>query len=306
MFTEDLKRFGPQAAQTPPLSPRKSRRYCRRLARQHYENFTVASRLLPGALRQHVSNVYAYCRWADDLADEAGDPRRSMAFLNWWESLLRECYQGRATHPVFIALSETIRRFQIPIEPFLDLLVAFRQDQRMTRYETIEQVLEYCRYSANPVGRLVLYLGECHTAERVRLSDSICTGLQLANFWQDVARDWDRGRVYLPQSACRRFGYDEAAFARRECNDAFRHLLAVHVDQAEGMLRAGEPLVPKMPSDLRLPVALFAAGGLATLEAIRRRRFDVWTSRPTVSRWEKLRLFGRCWWQLHFGKTPKT
>ena len=180
--------------------------------RRHYENFTVASRLLPRRLRQHVCNIYAYCRWADDLADEIGDPQRSLALLDWWETQLRDCYDGRAAHPVFIALSETIRKFDIPAEPFLDLLVAFRQDQRVTRYETIDQVLEYCRCSANPVGRLVLYLGRCHTPERARLSDSICTGLQLANFCQDVARDWDRGRIYLPQADCRRFGYDEAVF----------------------------------------------------------------------------------------------
>ena len=202
---------------------------------------------------------------------------------------------------MFIALAETIRKFNIPAEPFSDLLVAFRQDQRVTRYETIDQLLEYCRYSANPVGRLVLYLGECHTPERARLSDSICTGLQLANFCQDVARDWDRGRIYLPQADCRRFGYDEACFARRECNDAFRRLLAAQVEQAEGWLRAGLPLAAKMPQGLRLPVALFAAGGLATLEAIRRQRFDVWTRRPTVSRSEKLRLLIGCWWKLHFG-----
>ena len=159
-----------------------------------------------------------------------------------------------------------------PIEPFVDLLAAFRQDQRVTRYETIDQLLEYCRYSANPVGRLVLYLGRCHTPERARLSDSICTGLQLANFCQDVARDWDRGRIYLPQADCRRFGYDEAGFARRESNDAFRRLLAAQVEQAEGWLRGGLPLAAEMPPGLRLPVALFAAGGLATLEAIRRQR----------------------------------
>ena len=176
--------------------------------------------------------------------------------------------------------------------------MAFRQDQRVTRYETIDQLLEYCRYSANPVGRLVLYLGQCHTPERARLADSICTGLQLANFCQDVARDWDRGRIYLPQTACRRFGYDEASFARRECNDAFRRLLAVQVEQAEGWLRGGLPLAAKMPPGLRLPVALFVRGGLATLEAIRRQNYDVWTRRPTVSKSEKLRLLVGCWWKL--------
>jgi squalene synthase HpnC len=299
MFSRDLEHFGPDATPRPPTLGQ-SQHYCRRLAQRHYENFTVASRLLPRRLRQHVCNVYAYCRWADDLADETGDPQRSLALLDWWEKLLRQCYLGEATHPVFIALAKTIRQFDMPIEPFLDLLVAFRQDQRVTRYETIDQLLEYCRYSANPVGRMVLYLGRCHTPERARLSDSICTGLQLANFWQDVARDWDRGRIYLPQAECRRFGYDEACFARRKCNDAFRQLLALRVTDAESRLRAGSPLALEMPKGLRLPVALFAAGGLATLEAIRRQRFDVWRRRPTVSRFEKLRLLIGCWWRLHF------
>jgi squalene synthase HpnC len=299
MFLDDLDRFGPDAT-SPPLTLNESRRYCRRLAERHYENFTVASRLLPRRLRPHVCNIYAYCRWADDLADETGDPQRSLALLEWWEGLLRQCYLGEATHPVFIALSETIRDFGIPAEPFLDLLVAFRQDQRVTHYETLGELLEYCRYSANPVGRMILYLGRCHTPERARLSDSICTGLQLANFWQDVARDWDRGRVYLPQADCRQFGYDEAHFARRECNEAFRRLLIVRVEDAESRLRAGMPLAMEMPNGLRLPVALFAAGGLATLETIRRQQFDVWTHRPTVSRSEKLRLLLGCWWKLRF------
>jgi len=301
MFSRDLEHFGPDA--TPqPLTLGQSQRYCRRLAERHYENFTVASRLLPRRLRQHVCNIYAYCRWADDLADETGDPQRSLALLDWWEKLLRQCYQGQATHPVFIALSETIRNFDIPIDPFLDLLTAFRRDQQVTRYETIVQLVgDYCRYSANPVGRLVLCLGRCHTPERVLLADRICTGLQLANFCQDVARDWDRGRIYLPQAACRRFGYDETCFARRECNDAFRQLLAEQVHVAECSLRVGSRLAARMPKGLRLPVALFAAGGLATLEAIRRQRFDVWTRRPTVSRSDKLRLLIGCWWKLHFG-----
>jgi squalene synthase HpnC len=298
MFSTDLEQYGPQAAATKPVTPRQARRYCRRLARRHYENFTVVSRLLPRRLRQHVANIYAYCRWADDLADETGDPQRGLALLAWWEMQVSDCYHGRAVHPVFIALGETIRKFNIPAKPFIDLLVAFRQDQRTVRYETIDQLLEYCRYSANPVGRLILYLGQCHTPERERLADSICTGLQLANFWQDVARDWDLGRVYLPQMACRRFGYDEGMFARRECNDAFRQLLADQVNQAEGWLRSGAPLAAKMPPGLRLPVALFVQGGLATLEVIRRQNYDVWTRRPTVSKFEKLRLLVACWWRL--------
>lgn len=299
MFSDDLAQFGPDA-KSPPLTLRQSREYCRRLASRHYENFTVASRiLLPSPLRQHVSNIYAYCRWSDDLADETGDPERSLVLLDWWEGQLRQCYDGQATHPVFLALSETIQEFDIPAEPFSDLLSAFRQDQRTTRYETAEQVLDYCRRSANPVGRMVLYLGRCHTPDRVWLSDSICTGLQLANFCQDVANDWDRGRIYLSQEVCRSFSYDEASFARRECSDAFRQLLTIHLGQAEAKLRAGLPLVAQMSAELRLPVALFAAGGLATLEAIRRQQFDVWTRRPTVSRSKKLQLLLGCWWKLH-------
>ena len=297
MFSDDLQRHLLRPSTESP-SLRQSRRYCRRLAGRHYENFTVASRLLPQRLRQHVCNIYAYCRWADDLADEIDDAQQSLLMLDWWERQLDDCYDGRAVHPVFIALGDTIRQFGIPRDPFADLLTAFRQDQRVTRYETIEQLLEYCRFSANPVGRMVLYLGGCHTPERVRLSDNICTGLQLANFWQDVARDWDGGRIYLPQADCRRFGYDEAMFAQRECNDAFRRLLTFHVEQTEGRLREGLPLATMMSRGLRLPVALFAHGGLVTLEAIRRQNFDVWSHRPTVSRFDKLRLLIGCWWKL--------
>lgn len=291
---------------TPPrelFSLDESRRYCRWLARRHYENFTAVTRLLPRHLRQDFSNVYAYCRWADDLADETGDPRRSLALLDWWEQGVQDCYQGRVTHPVFVALADTIRRYEIPIEPWTDLLTAFRQDQRVTRYETFDSLLGYCRYSANPVGRLVLYLGRCHDPARAELADAVCTGLQLANFWQDVAEDWDRGRIYLPEEHRRRFAYDESDFARREPSDAFRRLMAFEVDEAERWLRRGAPLVDTVSKELRLPVGLFIAGGLAILDAIRRADYDVWTRRPTVTRWTKLRLVARCWWRLRRGQS---
>jgi len=300
-FAEDLQCYGPQARQGKPLSPRQARRYCRRLARRHYENFSVASWLLPRRLRQHCFNIYAYCRWADDLADETGDPAQSLALLNWWEKQLRACYCGQTVHPVFVALTETIHQFEIPPDPLLNLLVAFRQDQQTTRYESFDELLDYCRYSANPVGRLVLYLDGRHDQARARLSDSICTGLQLANFWQDVARDWGRGRVYLPQSHCRRFGYDESMFARGEYNDAFRHLLAAEVEEAAGWLRRGLPLVDLVSPELRLQVALFIHGGLAVLEAIRRQNYDVWSRRPIVPKLEKFRLLVNCWWRLRRG-----
>jgi len=300
-FALDLELYGPEARQVKHPSLSRAQKYCRRLARRHYENFTVASLLLPRHLRQHFYNVYAYCRWADDLADETGDPQRGLALLDWWEQELRECYQGHSQHPVFVALEDTIRQFAIPVDPFVDLLVAFRQDQRVARYESLDQLLDYCRYSANPVGRLVLYLGRCHDPERARLADSICTGLQLANFLQDVALDWERGRVYLPQTHCRQFGYDESMFARRECNEPFRRLLAAEAAEAEGWLRRGQPLVPLVPEELRLDVALFIHGGLALVEAIRRNQYDVWSRRPVLSKLEKLRIVARCWWRLRRG-----
>lgn len=297
----DLALYGPGSPEPNRLSAARSRKYCRRLAARHYENFTVASRFLPRRLRQHFANVYAYSRWADDLADESGSPEEGLDLLAWWEEELRACYDGRTDHPVFVALEETIRRFEIPIDPFVDLLRAFRQDQRVSRYETDEQLLEYCRNSANPVGRLVLYLGGCHDAARAELSDWICTGLQLANFWQDVAEDWDRGRIYLPEARRRRFGYDETMFARREYNEGFRRLMEEVVGEAEGWLRRGLPLVEMVPPWMRLQVALYVHGGLAILEAIRRQRYDVWARRPTVSTLQKLRLVAGCWWRLRNG-----
>lgn len=297
----DLELYGPGRRPPKPLTVRACRRYCRRLARSHYENFTVLSWFVPGQIRQHMANLYAYCRWADDLADEIADRRQSLALLQWWEQQLRACYAGAAEHPVFVALRETISKYAIPIEPLVDLLAAFRQDQRVTRYQTTEQLLDYCRYSANPVGRLMLYLGGCFEVSRAKLSDAVCTGLQLANFWQDVARDWQRGRIYIPAAERLRFKVDESEFAAGRATDAFRQLLADQVQEAEGWLKRGSALVPLVSEWMQLPVALFVHGGLAILAAIRRQEFDVWSRRPKVGRWEKMRLTARCWWQLKRG-----
>ncbi len=293
----ELGRLGPESCASRRFSAEEAATYCRQLARRHYENFTVASRLLPRRLLPHFFAVYAYCRWADDLADETGDPERSLELLGWWQQELERCYAGEAEHPVFVALAPTIREFDIPREPFLQLLSAFRQDQQTTRYATPADVLDYCRRSANPVGRLVLYLGRCHDQRRGELSDAICTGLQLVNFCQDVARDWRNDRVYLPAETLARAGYDEAMFARGACNAPFRAALAEEVARAERYLRQGMPLVELMPRDLRLDVALFAAGGLAMVRAIRRINYNVWRERPTLSKGAQLRLLAGCWWR---------
>lgn len=299
-FNRELALYGPQSSYTPPTL-RQAQRYCRRLARTHYENFTAVSRFLPRRLRQHLSNIYAYCRWADDLADEAGDSRRALALLGWWEQQLRACYQKQAAHPVFVALSETIERYKIPITPFVDLLAAFRQDQQVYRYETFDQLLEYCRYSAHPVGRLILYLAECHTPQRCRLADSICTGLQLVNFCQDIPIDWEKGRIYLSCVDRARFGCEEAAFQQKKATPGFARTVAAYCDHAEGFLRGGWPLVALMPYEFQLPVAAFVHGGLAAVDAVRQANYDVWAVRPRVSRWKKLTIIIRCWWRHQRG-----
>src|SRR5438132_169469 len=182
-FAAELTRYGPNGSYA-PFTAAAARSYCARLARSHYENFSVASLLLPRRLLPHFHAVYAYCRWADDLADEAGGGAEALALLRWWREELLRCYDGRPSHPVMLALRPTIRRFAIPPRPFLDLLRAFEQDQAVKHYRTYEQLLGYCRHSANPVGHLVLYLCACYDPGRAALADHICTGLQLANFWQ--------------------------------------------------------------------------------------------------------------------------
>jgi squalene synthase HpnC len=303
-FLDELALYGPGPTAHSCSSLAAAQAYCRRLARTHYENFTVASWLLPPELRPHFCSIYAYCRWSDDLADETADGQQSLELLDWWQSQLDDCYRGVATHPVFVALAETISAFEIPIEPFRNLLVAFRQDQTCTRYENFDQLLAYCRNSANPVGRLVLYLGRCHDEPRGQLADSVCTGLQLANFWQDVARDYQRGRIYLPQDACRAAGYDAAMFARGEFNPQFHQLLSGEVARAETFFDAGQPLVALVTPALRIDVQLFLDGGRAILQSIRNINYNVWQKRPVVSKWKKLALLFRAWRQWRTKHPP--
>jgi squalene synthase HpnC len=282
----DLERFGPGRRRA-PVSLADARRYCNRLARSHYENFTVASALLPRRLVRHFHHVYAYCRWADDLADETGGGQTSLALLRWWRDELLRCYDGTPTHPVMVALRETIRKFRIPPQPFLDLLFAFEQDQLVKRYATYTQLLDYCRYSANPVGHLVLYMCRAYSAGNAALSDRICTALQLANFWQDVARDLDIGRVYLPEEDRIRFRYAEADLQARRFTPEFAALMRFEVERTRDLFYRGMPLVERLPGDVRLDIELFLRGGLAVLRKIERAGFDVWQARPELSKWEK-------------------
>ena len=261
---------------------------CARLAKSHYENFTVVSRLLPRDMRGHLYAVYAFCRFVDDLGDEyAGD--RLLA-LDEWERDFLECYEGTPGHPYLLALQHTIRRFDIPRGPFLKLIEANRMDQRTTRHPTYEDLLYYCDRSANPVGHLVLYVFGYRDAERQRLSDCTCTALQLTNFWQDVARDLAIGRIYIPSEDMARFACTEEELARGHATEGFQRLMAFEVERARRLFREGLSLVDTLEGRLKLDVALFSRGGMAVLDAIERQGYDVLRRRPTLSRMAKMRL----------------
>ncbi len=274
-------------------SEAEAREYCRRLARSHYENFSVASWFLPERLRQHFFNVYAYCRISDDLGDEVGDTAASLQLLDQWENELNACYDGYPRHPVFVALAETVRKFEIPKHEFADLLTAFRQDQTISRYETFNDLLGYCRYSANPVGHLVLYLCGYHDRARQQLSDATCTALQLANFWQDVSADFAKGRIYLPLEDLRSFGVSEGAIRDGDNTSAFREVLKFEVERAREWFAQGLPLIAKVDRALAIDIELFSRGGREILNAIDRQDYAVLGKRPAISKTRKLALVAR-------------
>lgn len=276
----------PDAA--PPLA--EAQAWCKRLAESHYENFHVASWFLPQALRPHFHAIYAYCRMSDDLGDEVPDTPQALALLNMWGRELDACYEGRTRHPVFVALAQTIRECAIPKEPFADLLTAFRQDQVVTRYGSMQQVLDYCHFSANPVGRLVLYACGYADPERFRLSDATCSALQLANFWQDVRVDFAKGRVYLPQDDMQRFDVNDETIKQGIATPGFRALLDYEVDFARRLFEEGLPLIGMVGRELALDLDLFSRGGLEILRAIERQDYDVLSARPAISKRTKLAL----------------
>ena len=264
--------------------------YTRWLATHHYENFQVVSFLLPKRLHQDFYNVYAYCRWADDLGDEMGDRQESLRLLAWWREQLEAMYAGEAAHPVFVALRGTVARHSIPQTPFADLIRAFEQDQTVTRYAAWEDVYAYCRYSANPVGRLVLYLCGYSDAARQRLSDATCTALQLANFWQDVAVDLEKDRVYIPLEVLARHGYSIEDLYSRRMTPAFREVMREIVARARELFVEGLPLSSMVDRRLALDIDLFSRGGLRVLDKIAGQDYDVLSRRPAISKAERVWL----------------
>ncbi len=299
----DATRRDPGATELVPLPAdldvASAEAWCRGVAAAHYENFTVASRLVPRGLRQDLANVYAFARWSDDLADEASSPEAAGEALADWRRRLEDCFAGRPDHPVFVALEGTVRRHRLAIDPFSDLLDAFDEDRAfdqagtMVRYRTRDELVGYCRRSADPVGRIVLALGGCREPRAVEMSDRICTGLQLVNFWQDVRRDRSAGRVYLPAEDMARHGVDEATLDGTEVTGAFRSLLRDEVAWARSLFDGGAALRREAPPPLRAAIGLFLAGGRAVADSIEAAGFDTLSARPTLGPWRKAGLAAR-------------
>lgn len=268
--------------------------YTHWLATSHYENFHVVSFLLPKQLHQDFYNVYAYCRWSDDLGDETGDTARSLELLEWWGGELKAAYAGSVpNHPVFVALMATATRRGLPIEPFQNLLKAFVQDQRVTRYDDWDAVLAYCINSADPVGRLLLMLSGYRDEARFRLSDKICTGLQLANFWQDVSLDLEKGRIYLPLSLLKKHGVAERDVLDRRDSPAFRAAVREAVEVARSLFEQGRPLIGTLDRRLALDIDLFLRGGLEVLRRIEAIDYGVLLTRPKIGKAARARLLLR-------------
>lgn len=287
----------PEMYRTPAVRPslEEAQAWCRHLATTHYENFHVATFFLPKSLRPHFHSVYAFCRTSDDLGDEVGDTALATRLLAEWRAMLHESFAqpDRSRHPVFVALQPTVAECGLPMEPFDDLISAFEQDQVHTHHESLATLEEYSRYSANPVGRLVLLMSGYREAELLGLSDEICTGLQLANFYQDVFSDWqERGRRYLPADQMQRFGVTDEQIAERRFDANFRALMQFLVADARARLERGSRIVTLVRRDLAATLSLFAKGGLAILDAIEAQDYNTLASRPVVTKAMKLRLLG--------------
>jgi squalene synthase HpnC len=286
MLTRDLKRLSRR-----PWTVPQALQFCEKLAREHYENFPVASLLTPREKRPYVYAIYSFARIADDFADEPGfSTAERIDSLVEWEEQLVEAYRGQAHHPVFIALREAVDRFEMPMELFQALLRAFRSDVTTNRYETFDDVLDYCANSANPVGRLVLLLHNYRSEALMELSDSVCSALQLTNFWQDVSVDLKKDRVYIPLEDIREFGYSEEELFQLRHSQAFKDLMCYQVDRTRELFREGRPLLQEVGKDLRLELRLTWNGGMQILRKIERSDYNVFAKRPTLSLFDKALL----------------
>jgi squalene synthase HpnC len=268
--------------------------YTRWLATHHYENFHVVTLLLPKELHQHFYNVYAFCRWADDLGDEMDDKQESLRLLAWWRDELQAMYRGEVTHPVFVALRSTVEQFEIPVDPFERLICAFEQDQVVSRYQDFGELFGYCANSANPVGHLVLYLCRYRDSERQRLSDYTCTALQLANFWQDVPVDLQKDRVYLPLQLLAAHGYAVEELFALTFDHRFERVMREAVNVADNLFRKGLPLIKTVNRRLALDLELFSRGGMKILDKIKAQDYNVLKERPRITKAERVALILRC------------
>jgi phytoene synthase len=268
--------------------------YCERLARSHYENFPVGSLLIPKRLRKHFYSIYAFARIADDFADEGyGEgysERERLDLLAEWRRMLIESIAGRARHPVFVALARTIEEFNLPAALFEDLISAFSQDVTVRRYECFDELLDYCRRSANPIGRLILLLFGYRDDQRHRWSDDICTALQLANHWQDVAVDLDKDRVYIPIKDLSRFELTIEDLTPRRVSESFKRLMRFEVERASEMFVRGKPLCTSVSGRLGLELRVVWLGGTRILRRIEENGFDVFNNRPVITSKDKQKI----------------
>jgi squalene synthase HpnC len=305
---EQVLVWGPDAGNS--LDEQESVAYCRSLAGSHYENFSVITSLVPPGLRDDFAAVYGFCRWADDLGDEMDDPAESRRLLDWWRDELRKCFAGAPEHPVMVALSRTVRRHDLPIEPFIDLIDAFLRDQNMTRYRTWSELIDYCRLSANPVGRLVLMLlGEPRTERLFRPSDAICTALQLTNHWQDVGRDIiERDRIYIPEELIGIDRFEErlraSAIQGWAVDGTFleesRQLVRQCVERTWPYYTGGDSLLSEIAPAHRPMIRLFRDGGMHMLRLIETWDCETALHRPRLGRARKFMLFARAWVEGRF------
>jgi len=299
-----------------PLAEARER--CAALARSHYENFTVVSAFFPESKRQDMFHVYAFCRFSDDLGDEEMGQGDKLGALALWDEEIDRMAAGEARHPILTALAETVKRYAIPVKLLHDLVAAFRMDQTTTRWPDFDAIRHYCRHSADPVGRLVLHVFDEAREETFRLSDETCTGLQLANFWQDVRPDLLlRDRIYLPQDSLARFGIFEAevhdGVARggarmlgKAFHERWRALMEHEVARARGFFERGFGLLPLVREDLRIDLELFGKGGTAILDAIVKQDYDVLARRPRLGKGKKAWLVLKAFLKLKLSRTARS